>query len=254
MWTRPLRAVSSAKAMVAAGTVKSMRPSALASSGATSAPTLTPFVPRPASSPASRPITAEPAASTAPASATPSVAAMAWISVRPMRPPAPATISRMSDMGLLHRGRGIAGQPNEGKLRRSAVGRIRQYGYRAGRSRSIRNRAHAPAILLRRVRLRDRHGRRPRPPRTASARGRARTGPVPPRSWCGRRCVPDATSTGAVTSAMRSIGRRSAGRTSEERRQEELEQPRDRRAPRYAPNVGPSTTRIRLAIAEPMSG
>ena len=77
-----------------------MSPSAAASSGAGSIVTVTPFLPRPASSPASRPITAEPGASTAPASVTPSVAAMAWISVRPMRPPAPATISRMSDMGL----------------------------------------------------------------------------------------------------------------------------------------------------------
>ena len=40
----------------------------------------------------------EPGASTAPASAAPSVAAIAWISVRPMRPPAPATINRMSAM------------------------------------------------------------------------------------------------------------------------------------------------------------
>ena len=61
--------------------------------------TSTPFLPSPARSPASRPITAEPGASTAPAKVAPSVAAMAWISVRPMRPPAPATISRMSAMG-----------------------------------------------------------------------------------------------------------------------------------------------------------
>src|SRR5262245_25690482 len=100
-WTQPLRAVCSAKASVAAGTVKSRSPSAWASSGSTSVVTATPFLPSPASSPASRPITAEEAASTAPARTAPSVAAMAWTSVHPMRPPAPATISRMSDMASL---------------------------------------------------------------------------------------------------------------------------------------------------------
>src|SRR5262249_49681174 len=48
-------------------------------------------------------IPAEEAASTAPARMAPSVAAMAWMRVRPMRPPAPATISRMSDMASLRR-------------------------------------------------------------------------------------------------------------------------------------------------------
>src|SRR5215212_9026172 len=57
-----------------------------------------PFLPSPASSPESRSITAEPGPSTAPASARPLVSAIALISVRPMRPPAPATISRMSDI------------------------------------------------------------------------------------------------------------------------------------------------------------
>src|SRR5215468_4136461 len=99
-WTQPWRAACSAKVTVAAGTVKSRSPSARASSGSTSVATATPLLPSPASSPASRPITAEEAASTAPAMITPSVAATAWISVRPMRPPAPATISRMSDMEL----------------------------------------------------------------------------------------------------------------------------------------------------------
>ena len=97
-WTRPAAAVSSANASVAPGMVNSIRPSAAFSSGATSLTTLMPFGPRPASSPASRPITAEPGASTAPASAKPLVAAMAWISVRPMRPPAPAITTRMSAM------------------------------------------------------------------------------------------------------------------------------------------------------------
>src|SRR5262249_50680420 len=60
-----------------------------------------PFLPGPPTSPRSRAIPAEEAASTAPARIAPSVAAMAWTSVRPMRPPAPATISRMSDMASL---------------------------------------------------------------------------------------------------------------------------------------------------------
>ena len=98
--TRPAAAVSSAKASVAAGMVNSIKPSAALRSGATSLVTLMPFGPRPANSPASRPITAEPGASTAPASAKPLVAAMAWISVRPMRPPAPAITTRMSAMNL----------------------------------------------------------------------------------------------------------------------------------------------------------
>src|SRR5262252_5512628 len=101
MWTQPLRAVCSAKARVAAGTVKSRSPSAWASNGSMSVVTATPLLPSPASSPASRPMTADEAASTAPARIAPSVAAMAWTSVRPMRPPAPATISRMSDMASL---------------------------------------------------------------------------------------------------------------------------------------------------------
>src|SRR5262249_25520123 len=53
--------------------------------------------------PPPRRIPAEEPASTAPARTAPSVAAMAWTSVRPMRPPAPATISRMSDMASLRR-------------------------------------------------------------------------------------------------------------------------------------------------------
>src|SRR5580704_3091425 len=48
-------------------------------------------------------IAAEPGASTAPASVKPLVAAMAWIIVRPMRPPAPAITTRMSDMGFVSR-------------------------------------------------------------------------------------------------------------------------------------------------------
>src|ERR1700733_4293603 len=105
--TMPAAAVSSAKASVAAGRVNSIKPSACLSNGAASLTTLTPFEPRPASSPASRPITAESGASTAPTRAIPLVAAMAWINVRPMRPPAPAITTRISEfaaaMGLSSR-------------------------------------------------------------------------------------------------------------------------------------------------------
>src|SRR5215831_9802869 len=55
--------------------------------------------PRPANSPASRPITGPSGASIAPANTTPSVSAIALITVRPIRPPAPATTSSMSDIG-----------------------------------------------------------------------------------------------------------------------------------------------------------
>src|SRR6202023_3854522 len=96
-------------ASVAPGIVNSISPSADLRSDATSLATLMPFGPRPASSPASRPITAEPGASTAPASAKPLVAAMAWISVRPMRPPAPAITTRMSDMVRLRLSPWVAG-------------------------------------------------------------------------------------------------------------------------------------------------
>src|SRR5262249_35293766 len=57
-----------------------------------------PFFPRPASPPQARPRTPGPRATPAPPRASPLLSAMALISVRPMRPPAPATISRKSDM------------------------------------------------------------------------------------------------------------------------------------------------------------
>ena len=88
--TLPALAASAANATVAPGTVKSMMPSALSMSGAASAVSLTPLAPMPASSPASLPRSGEPAPSTAPASTRPLVSAMAFTSVRPMRPPAPA--------------------------------------------------------------------------------------------------------------------------------------------------------------------
>jgi hypothetical protein len=64
----------------------------------TSAPIGMPFSPTPASTPESCPMKGECGPSTAPASVTPSVSAIALTSVRPMRPPAPATINRMSVM------------------------------------------------------------------------------------------------------------------------------------------------------------
>ena len=59
---------------------------------------------------------ASPSPSSAPASTSPLVSAMALTSVRPMRPPAPATISRMSAMDqLLQMPRGYSGTAPMGK-------------------------------------------------------------------------------------------------------------------------------------------
>ncbi len=99
MCTLPLLAASAAKATVATGAVKSMMPSALSISAAASPTSLTPFSGVPASVPASQPISGERASSSAPASVKPLASAMALTSVRPMRPPAPATIKRISAMG-----------------------------------------------------------------------------------------------------------------------------------------------------------
>src|SRR5450631_1586222 len=84
--------------MVAAGTVKSRMPSALADSDHKSAESLTPFSGRPASTPASLPSSGEPGASSAPDSIAPGVSEITRVSARPIRPPAPATIKRMSDI------------------------------------------------------------------------------------------------------------------------------------------------------------
>src|SRR5215470_8415708 len=141
-WTSPRLAASSTSASEAAGMVKSRSPSALASSGSTSAATITPFLPSPANSPESRPITAEPGASTAPASTTPSMVAIAWMSVRPMRPPAPATISRMSDIGSLPKSdAGIAGR--KGYEKRPTLLRLSQRPRQEGQ--------HAAPVLIRRI-------------------------------------------------------------------------------------------------------
>src|SRR5262245_54351645 len=145
IWTRP--AVSSRKTRVAAGTVKSMSASALASSGARSVVTAMPFCPRPASSPESRPITAAPAASTAPASETPGIAAIAWISVPPMRPPAPATIRSMSAMTTsLPIRRDIAGRPRQGKEPGALPGLTRGLPGKAGLSIPRSHRTRGPAV------------------------------------------------------------------------------------------------------------
>src|SRR5258708_26012784 len=53
---------------------------------------------RPASTPASLPSSSEPGASSAPVRTAPGVSAMTRVSARPIRPPAPATIKRISDI------------------------------------------------------------------------------------------------------------------------------------------------------------
>ena len=98
MCTRCVSAASVASATVAAGTVKSTMPSAARLPGRTSLMTFTRLGGSPASTPESSPRNGEPSPSVAPASTSPGVSAIALTSVRPMRPPAPATISRMSDM------------------------------------------------------------------------------------------------------------------------------------------------------------
>src|SRR6185437_3377057 len=112
MWVLPCLAHSSANATVAAGAVKSMTPSILSMSEAGSLASLMLFSLMPASVPESQPIKGERASSSAPASVMPLLSAIALTSVRPIRPPAPATASRMSamDRSPEHRG-GIAGRP-----------------------------------------------------------------------------------------------------------------------------------------------
>src|SRR5882757_3551097 len=84
--------------MVARGTVKSRMPSASADSDHRSAESRTPLGGRPARTPASLPSSAEPGASSAPVRTAPGVSAMTRVSARPIRPPAPATIKRISDI------------------------------------------------------------------------------------------------------------------------------------------------------------
>src|SRR4030095_14121519 len=89
-------------AMVAPGTVKSRMPSALADSDHKSAESRMPLADKPANVPASLPRSSEPGASNAPVRTAPEVSEMARVSARPIRPPAPATIKRMSDISTSH--------------------------------------------------------------------------------------------------------------------------------------------------------
>src|SRR5436190_8704248 len=98
MCARCVSAASAASFTVAAGIVKSRIASAAMVSGRTSLVTTTRFGGRPASTPESWPTCGEPSPSVAPTSASPDVSAIALMSVRPMRPPAPATMRPMSDM------------------------------------------------------------------------------------------------------------------------------------------------------------
>src|SRR6516162_7824318 len=127
--TRPRWAAIATLAMVAPGTVKSRMPSAFADSAHKSAESLMPFSGRPASTPASFPRRLEPGASSAPVSTAPWVSAMTRVSVRPIRPPAPATINRMSAMAYPLT-RPIAGAGHSGN-RRGLRTRPRGSGLRA---------------------------------------------------------------------------------------------------------------------------
>src|SRR6267143_3249000 len=97
-WTRRRSAAMATLAMVAAGTGKSRMPSAFADSDHRSAESRTPLAGTPASVPASFPKSSEPGASSAPVRTAPGVSEMTRVSARPIRPPAPATINRMSDI------------------------------------------------------------------------------------------------------------------------------------------------------------
>src|SRR6202171_6361220 len=123
-WTRPRWAAIATLAMVAPGTVKSRMPSALADIVHRSAESLTPFSGRPASLPASLPRSSEPGASSAPARTAPGVSEMTRVSARPIRPPAPATIKRISDI-FGPRPCGIAGAGCSGNARHARTLRLR---------------------------------------------------------------------------------------------------------------------------------
>ena len=89
-------AASTAKAMLVAGVEKSMMPSASTTEASASSVTVTPAEAQPASVPTSCPSAGELARSSAPESTRPSVSPMRRTIVRPMRPAAPTTTSRMS--------------------------------------------------------------------------------------------------------------------------------------------------------------
>ena len=94
-WTMRAWAASSAKKVVAEGAVKSRTPSVAAKTVSGSSVTLTPSGGRPARVPASWPRAGEPSRSTAPLRVQPSVSVTARMSIRPMRPSAPTTASRI---------------------------------------------------------------------------------------------------------------------------------------------------------------
>src|SRR6201992_3973619 len=96
--TMPRCAAMATLAMVAPATVKSRMRSASFDSAQRSADSSTPLAGNPASTPASLPSSSEPGASNAPDSTAPGVSAITRVSARPIRPPAPATIKRMSAM------------------------------------------------------------------------------------------------------------------------------------------------------------
>src|SRR5260370_11866778 len=84
--------------MVDAGKVKPRMPSALADSDHRSAESRTPLAGKPGSVPEYLAKSSERGGSNASVRTAPEVSEMARVSERPIRPPAPATIKRMSDM------------------------------------------------------------------------------------------------------------------------------------------------------------
>src|SRR5579872_1310636 len=95
-WTMRACAASAANSTLAAGEEKSTMPSALTTAASASAATGTPSRSSPASAPASAPSAGEFSRSKAAARTTPFVSTIVLISIRPMRPAAPVTTSRIS--------------------------------------------------------------------------------------------------------------------------------------------------------------
>src|SRR5579862_698196 len=119
--TLPSAAACAANTRVADGAVKSTMPSACSRNGRASPASFTPFSGVPASSPESQPISGERASSSAPASSKSLLSAIALTSVRPIRPPAPATTSRMAVIGQLRFERGYSAARRKRRLRLRAV-------------------------------------------------------------------------------------------------------------------------------------
>ncbi len=163
-WTRPRWAAIATLAMVAAGTVKSRMPSASADIDHRSADSRTPLAGRPASTPASLPSSSEPGASSAPASTAPGVSEITRVSARPIRPPAPATIKRMSDIDL-----------SPCRIAGAASGNRRSY-VPSGRALGVLVRAHAARTARaspNRLRAAGRHSLRRRRDRRVECGSRA---------------------------------------------------------------------------------